>query len=71
MDCTLVYALVPNETLDATVQGEARRLAEETLRRVGTTMALEAQGLDEEDMRVQLDAEMQRIIDASRLWRST
>jgi predicted DNA-binding mobile mystery protein A len=43
LDCTLVYALVPNGDLETIVQQRARSLARERLRRVSNTMALENQ----------------------------
>ena len=44
MDCELVYAFVPRQTLEATVQAQARRRAAELAGRVEHTMRLEAQG---------------------------
>lgn len=43
MECTLVYALVPNRTLEEIVKGRRERLVDEALRRVDQTMALEDQ----------------------------
>jgi predicted DNA-binding mobile mystery protein A len=43
LDCTLVYALVPNSSLDGAVEARARKIAERELRRVAHTMKLEAQ----------------------------
>jgi len=43
LDCTLVYALVPNSSLDGAVKARARKIAERELRRVAHTMKLEAQ----------------------------
>ena len=43
MECTLVYALVPNRTLEETIAGRRERLVDEALRRVDQTMALEDQ----------------------------
>jgi predicted DNA-binding mobile mystery protein A len=43
LNCTLVYALVPNDSLDRTVQAQARRLAERRVGRVSQTMRLERQ----------------------------
>jgi predicted DNA-binding mobile mystery protein A len=47
MDCTLVYALVPNSSLDETVMRQARSVAERNVDYTSRTMALEAQDLDE------------------------
>jgi predicted DNA-binding mobile mystery protein A len=43
MNCTLVYALVPNDALEHTMRARAIRVAEERMRRVKHTMALENQ----------------------------
>src|SRR5690606_9672608 len=43
MDCTLVYALVPNTSLQAMVQQRAERLAKSAIAGVSHTMALEDQ----------------------------
>lgn len=70
LDCTLVYALVPNDSLEATVQRQARRLAAETMSYVASTMALEDQSTTPEHQRELLDREARRLIDANRLWRA-
>ena len=46
MDCTLVYALVPNRPLEDIVMERARQRADKLLARVNHTMALEMQNLD-------------------------
>lgn len=43
LDCTLVYALVPNEPLDSMVDRRARSIAAAAIERVDQTMALEDQ----------------------------
>lgn len=43
LDCTLVYALVPNRPLEEMVERRAKALAERALKRVDQTMALEDQ----------------------------
>lgn len=43
LDCTLVYALVPNSSLEGAVAARARRIAQRDLERVAHTMKLEAQ----------------------------
>jgi len=45
LDCTLVYAFVPNTSLEETVQRQARRVAAKRLGYVATTMALEDQDI--------------------------
>lgn len=43
LDCTLVYALVPNDSLEGAIRGRARKIAMRELGRVAHTMRLEAQ----------------------------
>ena len=43
LDCTLVYALVPNDSLEGAVRARARKIAMRDLGRVAHTMKLEAQ----------------------------
>jgi len=43
LDCTLVYALVPNNSLEKAVKTRAREIARRDLKRVAHTMKLEAQ----------------------------
>jgi predicted DNA-binding mobile mystery protein A len=45
LDCTLVYALVPNRPLEDTVRERAKAIAEARLARVHHTMALEDQAV--------------------------
>ena len=47
LDCELVYALVPRQSLEQTATARAQELARERLRRVQHTMALEDQGVEE------------------------
>jgi predicted DNA-binding mobile mystery protein A len=49
MECTLVYALVPNRTLAETVERRRERVVDDALRRVDQTMALEDQSAEVED----------------------
>jgi predicted DNA-binding mobile mystery protein A len=71
LDCTLVYALVPNSNLDEAVESQAQRVAAETLGYVGTTMGLEDQAVESDRFADQLEAETQRVIAANRQWRHT
>lgn len=67
MDCRLVYALVPNRTLEDTVRERARALARAELARVDRTMSLEAQDVAISDERV--DELARRLVDRAGLWR--
>ena len=70
LDCTLVYALVPNRPIDDIRRARAADVASQQLARASHTMALENQSLD----RAAQDAERERLIDAllrgspARLW---
>ena len=70
LDCTLVYAFVPNDSLEATVHRQAERRAGERLQRVEHTMRLEAQGRPAEEInreRQELAEEMIRTL-SRELW---
>ncbi|HEX8224574.1 MAG TPA: mobile mystery protein A [Allosphingosinicella sp.] len=70
MDCTLVYALVPNRPIDELLRARAEEMAERQLARASHTMALENQALDQ----AALTAERERLIgellrgSIARLW---
>lgn len=66
MDCTLVYAFIPNGSLEETVQHQARWILEEQVGRVRQTMALEAQ--EAELPPSYLDARLKSIVDSGRIW---
>jgi len=72
LDCQLVYALVPNTTLDEVVRTRARALAQEHLARIHHTMRLENQALREGELAAELDRLTNSILEgrASRLWES-
>jgi predicted DNA-binding mobile mystery protein A len=60
MDCVLVYALVPNTSLNEMVDRRARELALRALRRVSHSMALEDQQVDRD-----LEKRIQTYIDTA------
>lgn len=66
LDCTLVYALVPNESLTATLRERARAVAVHDLAAVDVTMALEDQrvGIDPETV----EAYAESLLASRRLW---
>jgi predicted DNA-binding mobile mystery protein A len=70
LGCTLVYAFVPNTTLDDLVRKRAEEIAERELTRVNHTMRLENQALTRQD----LEQERARLVTAllsgnpRRLW---
>jgi predicted DNA-binding mobile mystery protein A len=50
LDCTLVYALVPNKPLDDLLRDRAAQIADEQLARTHHSMRLEDQALDPRDL---------------------
>jgi len=66
MDCTLVYAFIPNTSLEETVQRQARTVLDQQMGRVHQTMALEAQ--EGEVLPSSLEAQLQAVMDSGRLW---
>jgi predicted DNA-binding mobile mystery protein A len=66
LDCTLVYAFIPRDGLEATVRARAEELADEDLRHVKQTMALEDQA---EQVGPEAREEIiQQLIDSRGLW---
>lgn len=70
MDCTVVYALVPNSSLEDTVQRQARRVAEERLDYAADTMSLEDQSVAPDRRAGHAEAYAQELIAAHDIWRS-
>jgi predicted DNA-binding mobile mystery protein A len=71
LDCTLVYALVPNGSLEAIVDRRAHEVAREGARRVRQTMLLEDQLVDDSIDEERLVDELAEELKASRhLWRA-
>ena len=70
MDCELVYAIVPRETLQATLLKRATAKATAELSRVAHTMALEKQTPTERAQRGMFEARVQELMAGSprRLW---
>jgi predicted DNA-binding mobile mystery protein A len=68
MDCTLVYALVPNGSLDEIVRRRARAVAEWELAATDQSMRLEAQAPPTELREDLVEDLAERLIDTRRLW---
>ena len=68
LDCTLVYALVPNSSLEETVRARARALAQRELGRVAHTMKLEAQETEHVDQEARIDTYIRNILKLRDLW---
>jgi predicted DNA-binding mobile mystery protein A len=69
LDCTLVYALVPNSTLEQTVKTQARALAARLLGYAARTMALEAQDIDDDRQREAVERHARQLLASGNLWR--
>ena len=68
LDCTLVYALVPNNSLEAILETRARKIAIRELQRVAHTMRLEAQGTDNADFESRIQAYIRDKLSERDLW---
>lgn len=68
LDCTLVYALVPNRPLEETVRARARAIALRDLGRVAHSMRLEDQHTGDADLEAQIDAYIRDIVRDRDLW---
>lgn len=67
MDCSLVYALIPNESLEGAVRRQAQRLLEQQEGRVRQTMLLEDQ-LGDDALPTAWERRLQSLIDSRGLW---
>lgn len=68
LDCTLVYALVPNASLETAVNERARKIAMRELQRVAHTMRLEAQESGDADLETRIQAFIRDRITERDLW---
>lgn len=68
LGCTLVYALVPDTSLEGAVRQRARSIAIRDLERVAHTMTLEAQGTGDADMDERVEAYVRDILRNRDLW---
>lgn len=68
MDCTLVYALVLNSSLESAVYQRARKIAIRDLQRVAHTMRLEAQETGYAGMEARIKAYIRDALKDRDLW---
>jgi len=68
LDCHLLYAFVPNTSLEESVQKQAMRVAAAELDRVDQTMLLEAQRVDDDEASQQLRERATALVGNRRLW---
>lgn len=69
LDCHLVYALVPNSTLEQTVNAQARSQASQMLGYAARTMALEAQDIDRARQAEAIERQARELMSSGELWR--
>lgn len=67
LDCTLVYALVPNQPLETMVRNRARAVARQRAAALDHTMLLEDQAVPPGNTEAEVD-ELLRQISPARLW---
>lgn len=70
MDCELVYAIVPKHSLEDTLKAKAFKLAAEQVKRVGHSMALEDQAIEEQLQKEQIEQLAEELLEGSlkKLW---
>lgn len=70
LDCELVYAVVPRQSLETTVEQRAMAVAKRRVKNARHTMALEDQALDESDEQEQIKKLARQLAEqsGSRLW---
>jgi predicted DNA-binding mobile mystery protein A len=73
LGCTLVYALVPNQPLDAMLEERAREIADRQISRTHHTMTLENQALDPAELNAQRKRLIAQLLTGNprRLWDAT
>jgi predicted DNA-binding mobile mystery protein A len=68
LGCSLVYAIVPDSSLEAIVRTRARETALRDLGRVAHTMRLEAQETDDADLEARVEAYIRDHVKERDLW---
>ena len=70
LDCQLVYALVPRESLNGLLRHRAERKARAMIKATGHSMALEAQAVDQETQAEQFEELVRHLLDkaGSEMW---
>lgn len=68
LDCTLVYALVPNKPLEQVIGDRARLIALRDLGRVDHSMKLEAQNTGDEDLEARIADYIRNNVSLRDIW---
>lgn len=69
LESSFVYAVLPHQSLEATIEARAREIASEMVERIASSMELEAQGTaaaERERLHMQITTEL--LQDRARLW---
>jgi predicted DNA-binding mobile mystery protein A len=69
LDCSLVYALVPNTSLESMVTTRAREIAHHDLGRVAHSMKLEAQGTGNHELEARIESYIRDNLKERDLWK--
>ncbi len=56
LNCDVVYAIIPRESLEQSIRGRARDKAKERLRKANLSMGLEAEGVADEEFAAAVNA---------------
>ncbi|HLC07545.1 MAG TPA: mobile mystery protein A [Candidatus Babeliales bacterium] len=70
LDCKLIYCLVPIESLDKTLEKQARLVARKRVKAINHSMKLEQQGLNQKQLQQQEDDLVKELLqsDPKNLW---
>jgi len=68
MGCRVVYSFVPDESLERTVEGQARGMAMRELASAAHSMRLEAQGATDGALERVIDERAAELVASRRLW---
>lgn len=69
LDCSVVYALLPNSSLEETVKNQALSAARANAEYTSRTMALEAQSVDDDWKVEAVERQAEELIAAGRVWK--
>ena len=62
LECEMIYAFVPKESLENIIETKAKEIAKERINRVAHSMSLEQQGTSNDALKVQYDELVQELI---------
>lgn len=70
MECELVYAIIPRESIDETLKNQAIKIAKEKINYINHSMALENQQVSEQEYKEHFQAMVKLLLEGSpkKLW---